>query len=149
MTSQKDDLAQKGRKIETERNDFLMNNKLIEQQKENLETRNNALQRTNDTFKTKVSLRLSAQTKLLALLIAVSVVVRVGSPRHLFVIHPWLIKWLCLLFQISSLEKECRDAQRRLFDTQRERDEGSSQLRKVEAERNELRKRVNEVNIIL
>lgn len=52
------------------------------------------------------------------------------------------------MFQISSLEKECRDAQRRLFDIQRERDEGSSQLRKVEAERNELRKRVNEVNII-
>ncbi len=49
------------------------------------------------------------------------------------------------LFQISGLEKECRDSQRKLFDIQRERDEASSQLRKLEAERNELRKRVNEV----
>lgn len=55
LKTQKDDLAHKGRKVETERNDFLMNNKLMHQQKENLEARNNALQRTNDTFKTKVS----------------------------------------------------------------------------------------------
>jgi flagellar biosynthesis chaperone FliJ len=43
------------------------------------------------------------------------------------------------------LEKEGRDSQRKLFEVQRERDEASSQLRKLDAERNELRKRVNEV----
>jgi flagellar biosynthesis chaperone FliJ len=43
------------------------------------------------------------------------------------------------------LEKESRDSQRKLFEIQRERDEASSQLRKLDAERNELRKRVNEV----
>lgn len=47
--------------------------------------------------------------------------------------------------QISGLEKECRDSQRKVFDVERERDDVSLRLRKLENERNELRKRVNEV----
>ena len=68
-----------------------------------------------------------------------------GSVWVFFINVAVLLSYSFRFLQISNLEKEGRDSQRKLFDVQRERDDASSQLRKLEAERTELRKRVNEV----